>query len=103
MELVAIVPLIVVMGAACVQVALAAHTWGAARDAARAGARAALVDAPPRDAVRRVLGASLGPASTVRTVTARDGEERVDVRVRVPMILPWITGPTVRAGAVVRP
>ena len=98
-ELVAVVPLIALAGGACVQVGLAAHAWGAARDAARAGARAALVDAPARAAAGRVLGESLGRAAVVRTVTDRDGTQRVDVRVTVPMILPWIPGATVGAHA----
>jgi len=98
-ELVAVVPLIALAGAACVQVGLAAHAWGAARDAARAGARAALVEAPARAAARRVLGESLGQRAVVRTVTGRDGTQRVDVRVAVPMLLPWIPGPTVAAHA----
>jgi Flp pilus assembly protein TadG len=102
-ELVAVVPLIVLAGAACVQVGLAAHAWGAARDAARAGARAALVEAPTRAAARRVLGESLARGAVVRTLTGRDGTERVDVRVAVPMILPWIPGATVGAHAEVEP
>jgi hypothetical protein len=98
-ELVAVVPLIVLAGAACVQVGLAAHAWGAVRDAARAGARAALVQAPAPAAARRVLGHALGRDAVVRMVTGRDGARRVEVRVVVPMILPWVPGPTVRAHA----
>lgn len=101
MELVALVPLIALLGAAAVQVAIAAHTWGVARDAARAGARAALVDAPVRDAARRVLGASLARTADVRTRATDDGEQRVRVAVRVPVILPWVSGPRVHAEAVV--
>lgn len=89
-ELVALIPLLVLAGAVVVQVGLAVHAWGAAREAARAGARAQQVGAPARDAARRVLGDGLARASTVRVMRRADGSERVDVRVRVPMLLPWV-------------
>ncbi len=89
-ELVALLPLVVLLGAVVVQVGLAAHAWGAARDAARAGARAHMVGAPARDAARRVLGASLGRDATVTVRRRPDGSERIDVKVRVPMLLPWV-------------
>lgn len=97
-ELVAVVPLIVLAAAVAVQVGLAAHAWGAAREAARAGVRAAQVDAPPRAAARRMLGEGLARGSQVRVLTDRDGGRRVVVQVPVPMLLPWIPGPSVSAG-----
>ena len=98
-ELVAVVPLLVLAGAVVVQVGLAAHAWGAAREAARAGARAAQVDAPVRAAVARMMGDDFARGAAVRTLTGRDGEARVTVRVRVPMILPWVPAPSVAAEA----
>lgn len=100
-ELVAVVPLIALAAAVVVQVGLAAHAWGAAREAARAGARAESVDAPARQAARRMLGDDLADGSVVRTHEDRDGGEHVSVRVRVPMILPWVSGPMVSADAAV--
>ena len=101
-ELVALLPLMVLLGAVVVQVGLAAHAWGAAREAARAGARAQVVGAPARDAARRVLGGRLADGSTVRVLRDDRGDERVDVRVAVPMLLPWVPGTRVRAVAPVR-
>lgn len=98
-ELVAVVPVVALACAAVVQVGLAAHAWGAARDAARAGARAAAVQAPVRAAAQRVLGDDLARGSTVRTRDDPRGAGQVSVRVRVPMLLPWIPAPTVVADA----
>lgn len=96
-ELVAVVPLIIVAAAVAVQVGLAAHAWGAAREAARAGARAAQVHAPAPPAARRMLGERLARDAQVRMVTDGDGGQRVVVRVPVPMLLPWIPAPRVSA------
>lgn len=96
-ELVAVVPLIVFAAAVAVQVGLAAHAWGAAREAARSGARALEVDAPARAAARRTLGDGLARRAEVRVVTDRDGTRRVVVRLPVPMILPWVPAPGVSA------
>ena len=96
-ELVAVLPLVVLAGAAVVQVGLAAYSWGAAREAARAGARAAQVDAPARAAARRTLGGALERGADVRVVNDRDGTQRVVVRVAVPMLLPWVPPPRVSA------
>lgn len=98
-ELVAVVPLIALAVAVVVQVGLAAHAWGAAREAARAGARAESVQAPARAAARRMLGSDLARGSTVRTREDRSGREHVSVRVRVPMIVPWVPAPSVSADA----
>lgn len=98
-EAVAVVPLVVLAGAVAVQVGLAAHAWGAAREAARAGARATLVDAPARPAAARVLGEGLARGARV-TVGAGGGALRiVRVKVSVPMVLPWVPAPRVGADA----
>lgn len=96
-EIIALVPLLIVIAVAGVQLGVTAHAWGMAREAARAGARAALVGAPADDAARLVLGPGLRQGAIVREVTRRDGERRVTVRVLVPMLLPWV--PAVRVGA----
>ena len=98
-ELVAVVPLVALAGAVAVQVGVAAHAWGAAREAARAGARAVQVDAPAREAARRMLGGALSDGSRVRVIEARDGSRRVSVSVAVPMLVPWVPGPSVSADA----
>lgn len=98
-ELVAVVPLIALAALAVVQVGMAAHAWGAAREAARAGARAEAVDAPARQAARRVLGEGLAAGSAVARRDGPDGTAHVVVRVRVPMLLPWTSGPVVSAEA----
>ncbi len=98
-ELVAVVPLVALAGAVAVQVGVAAHAWGAAREAARAGARAVQVDAPARDAARRMLGGALSDGSRVRVIEARDGSRRVSVSVAVPMLVPWVSEPSVSADA----
>ena len=98
-ELVALLPLIALAALMVVQVGLAAHAWGAAREAARAGARAEAVDAPAAAAARRMLGGHLARGSVVRTRADRAGREHVSVRVRVPMIVPWVPAPAVSAEA----
>ena len=98
-ELVAVVPLIALAAIAVVQVGMAAHAWSAAREAARAGARAEAVDAPARQAARRVLGEGLARDSAVARRDDPDGTSHVVVRVRVPMLLPWTSGPVVSAEA----
>ncbi len=69
------------------------------REAARAGARAVQVDAPARDAARRVLGGGLSDGSRVRVLQARDGSRRVSVTISVPMLVPWVPGPSMSADA----
>jgi len=98
-EGVAPVPLIALAVAVVVQVGLAAHAWGAAREAARAGARAQSVQAPAGAAARRMLGSDLARGSLVRMREDRFGREHVSVRVRVPMIVPWVPAPSVSADA----
>ena len=93
------VPLVVLAGAVSVQVGLAAHAWGAAREAARAGARATLVDAPARPAAARVLGEGLARGARVTVGAGGGGARTVRVEVSVPMIVPWVPAPRVGADA----
>jgi hypothetical protein len=81
-ELVAALPFVLLLGAVVWQCALAGHTAWLAAHAARAGARAELVDGDVRAAVRSVLPGSLERGLRVE----RDGGV-VRVRVRVPLLL----------------
>jgi hypothetical protein len=78
-ELVALLPVVALVGAALLQAALAGHAAWAAAQAARAGARAAAVGADPRAAARSALPARL--ADGVRVRRGRAGEVRVAVRI----------------------
>lgn len=90
MELLAVVPALLLLALVAWQLAAAAHAWLLAGSAARAGARAAEVGAPAREAALAVLPA--GHARGARVATGADG--RVRVRVRVPGVLPFPAGPS---------
>gem|GEM_PF-6325671 len=99
----ALLPVLVLAALAGVQVAVGAHAWGTAHEAARAGARAALVGAPASRAARAVLGDDLVRGSIVAETPATGGAHRVRVAVRVPMVLPWVPALSVSAEAVLAP
>lgn len=80
-ELVAALPFVLLLGALVWQCALAGHTAWLAAHAARAGARAELVDGDVRSAVRSVLPEALEHGLEV---------ERPDGRVRVSVELPLL-------------
>ena len=82
-ELVAAVPIVLVLGAIAWQLALAGHTAWMAAGAARAGARADLVGRDPRAAARSVLPSSLGAQLRV------ERRERGGVRVSIGVPLLW--------------
>jgi hypothetical protein len=46
-----------------------------------------------------MLGGALSDGSRVRVIEARDGSRRVSVSVAVPMLVPWVPGPSVSADA----
>lgn len=100
MEVVALLPVLVLAALAGLQVAVGAHVWGTAHEAARAGARAALVGAPAARAARAVLGIDLARGSTVTEDVAVGGGHRVRVAVQVPMLLPWVPALSLSAEAV---
>ncbi|MSO45099.1 MAG: hypothetical protein EXQ74_07350 [Thermoleophilia bacterium] len=102
-ELVATLPVLVVAFVVGLQVIIAAHVWGTARVAARAGARAALVGAPATDAARWVLGADLARHAHVRWVTRNGTEQWIRVRVPVPVLLPLVGAPRITVSAPVTP
>src|SRR3954466_15898440 len=83
-ELVAVLPFLAAVLAVGWQLVLAGHAAWAAQVAARAAARAAAVGADPRAAARRHLPPRLERGLKVR---ARAGG-RVDVDVRIPVVLP---------------
>lgn len=102
-EVVALLPLIALLVVGITQALLALDAWGAAHEAARAGARAELVGVPARDVVRpRVLGTRFAGAR-VRVATTAAGAHRVRVRVAVPRLLPWAPSLTAESRAEVAP
>jgi hypothetical protein len=94
-ELVAAVPVVLVVGAIAWQLALAGHAAWLAANAARAGARAQAVGDDPAAAARSALPRSLEHGLEVERV----GDGGVRVSVGVPLLLDWSKTP-VRVGAV---
>jgi hypothetical protein len=82
-ELVAVLPLVVLLSAALWQVAVAGQAAWLAGAAARAAARASAVGADPAAAARRVVP---GPLARGLTVTAT-GAGSVVVRLGVPLVV----------------
>jgi Flp pilus assembly protein TadG len=81
-ELVAAVPVLLILGAIAWQLALAGHAAWMAASAARAGARADLVGGNPGAAVRSVLPKSMERGLRVE----RRGGAGVTVSVAVPLL-----------------
>jgi pilus assembly protein CpaE len=81
-ELLGLLPLLVLLALACLQVAVAGQAWWMARAAAQHAARAAAIGADPRSAAfsRLPSGARSGA-----TVTSEPGG--VVVKLRVPRVL----------------
>jgi hypothetical protein len=82
-ELVAMLPVVLLIGAVVWQLALAGHTAWMTAHAARAAARADVVGRSPGDAARSALPASLAEVAEV----ARLGRGGVRVSVAVPLLL----------------
>jgi Flp pilus assembly protein TadG len=87
-ELVALLPLLVLVLAGAWQAVLAGHAASAATTAARAAARANAVGSDPTQAARTHLPTSL--ARGLRVTAGSDGD--VEVRVRIPS-LPGLPSP----------
>ena len=96
MELLGVLPAVLLAGLACWQIVLAGHTAWLAGNAARVAARADAVGRDPEAAARSAL-----PRHLRRGFVIRGGDDgRVDVRVRVPMVLEGAASPLrVRASA----
>jgi hypothetical protein len=83
-ELVAVVPLLLVLLAAVAQLSMAGYALWTAGDAARAGARAAAVGGDAEEAARSALPGWLERDAEV------SGDGPVEVRVDAPAVLPGI-------------
>jgi len=95
-ELVAVLPLLLLVGALCWQAVLAGHAVWMCAHAARAAARADAVGSGPERAARSALPDAMERGLTVR----RLGEGGVRVRVRIPFLLPhWRSPAAVSATA----
>jgi len=88
-ELVAILPLLLLVGALCWQAVLAGHAVWMSAHAARAAARADAVGSSPERAARSALPAALERGMTV----TRLNEGGVRVRVGIPFLLPHWRSP----------
>ena len=88
-ELVAVLPLVLLVGAVCWQLALAGHAAWLTAHAARAAARADAVGRDPRAAARSALPRGL--ARGVKVERLREGGVRV--RLWMPLLLHRWRGP----------
>lgn len=93
-ELIAAVPLVLLVGAVAWQLALAGHAAWMSAHAARAAARAEVVGRDPRAAARSALPATLRRGLEV----SRPRGGGVRVKVRVPFLVP-VRRANVRVGA----
>ncbi len=96
-ELVAAVPLLLLVALVLGQLVVAGWALLSAGEAARAGARAAHVGADVRSTAKRAVPAALAPAE----VRARG--ERVTVAVRAPALIPGIPSIALSASAALDP
>ena len=100
-ELVAVVPLLAVLVLALGQLALAGYGLWTAANAARAGARAALVGGNAKRAALSAVPGWLEHGAKVDPGT--DGAGPVDVGLRVPVLIPGAPTLPVHAGASLGP
>lgn len=98
-ELVAVLPALVLVALIGWWLAVAGHTWVLAGGAARAGARAAEVGAPAREAALSVLPAGYARGALV----TEDAEAGVRVRLTVPRVVAFTAPQRVSATAGARP
>jgi len=92
-ELVAVIPVLIFGLLVAVQVALVGHAFWSAGVAARAGARAAVVDRSASDAALQALPEGLRRGANV------DQEDGVSVRIALPRVLPLMPEIDVTASA----
>ncbi|NLT07305.1 MAG: pilus assembly protein [Solirubrobacterales bacterium] len=94
-ELIGALPFVLLLAALLWQCALTGHTAWLAAHAARAGARAEVVDGDVRAAARSAL-----PAALERDLEVERTRGRVTVRVRIPLLLHgWRTPVAIGASA----
>ena len=86
--MVALLPALVLIGLIGWQMAAAGYAWTLAAGSARAGARAAEVGAPVREAVRAAL-----PVRYAADAAVSGAGRGVRVRVSVPRVLPFVPVP----------
>ncbi|HEX2503463.1 MAG TPA: TadE/TadG family type IV pilus assembly protein [Miltoncostaeaceae bacterium] len=91
-ELVALLPLLILVALIGWQLGVAGYAWTLASGAARAAARAQEVEAPAAAAARAVLPGRYARGARVRT--GAGGEVRV--RVAVPTVVPLLPGAGLR-------
>jgi hypothetical protein len=96
-ELVAVVPILLIVVLAVAQLAIAGYALWSAGDAARAGARAELVGGDGEDAARSVLPGWLEHGAEI---VAGDG---VEVTIRAPALLPGVPAFPLEASAAIDP
>lgn len=96
-ELVAVLPLLLVLGLIAAQVAIVGYGAWSAANSARTGARAEAVGGDPRAAALSAVPAPLREGIRVRD----DGD--VGVALRVPGLLPGLDGVRVHAAAALLP
>jgi pilus assembly protein CpaE len=87
-ELVALLPVLVLVGAVVVQLVVAGHALWLCSNAARVAARAALVGGDAEAAARSALPSSLEDGLRVRA-----GEGLVEVVIRLPLLVPGLHNP----------
>jgi hypothetical protein len=97
-ELVAVVPLLLILLAAIAQLAIAGYALWAAGDAARAGARAVAVGGDTESAARSAL-----PEWLERDAEVSETDGPVEVRVAAPALLPGIPAIPLSAAAELDP
>jgi pilus assembly protein CpaE len=99
-ELVAVLPLVLLVGLLLWQLALAAHTAWLCANAARVAARAEAVGRSGRDAARSAVPAGMRDGLRV----SRDSDDRVRVRLAVPVLVrSWRAPVSVAATAKLAP
>jgi hypothetical protein len=87
-ELVAVLPLIVLVGAVAVQFVLAGHALWMSSNAARVAARAAFVGGDARAAARSAL-----PDSLEQGLEVTEGGSFVEVVLQLPLLVPSLHTP----------
>ena len=87
-ELVALLPLTVLVGAVAIQFVLAGHALWMSSNAARVGARAALVGGDARAAARSAL-----PDSLEQGLAVTERDSFVEVAIQLPLLVPSLHTP----------